>query len=192
MAFEQAPKKTESDLVRKASQGDRQAASELFRRYEGPVFRRTASMVGNDQIAKEITQETMLAAWKAFQDGRYEPRESAKFTTWLFGIAKRKIIDHGRRAHVKRERTPIDKIREPRNLDADPEMRSWLNERSVNLQAAVDQLSPLRKKVIQLYYFEDMSAPEIARALGKSVNSVKQSIFRGKDDLKDIVKRQAA
>src|SRR6202023_4326543 len=81
----------ESDeaLIGRYARGDAAAFGLLYRRHELRVWRYLERNVGNRASAEELMQEVWFAV--ARDAARYQP--SARFTTWLFTIARNRMID---------------------------------------------------------------------------------------------------
>ena len=80
-------------MLQYADDGDVEAFEELVNRHEKPVFNFILKRCGNRQKAEELLQETFLRVVRSAES--YEPK--AKFTTWLYTIARNLCIDHARK-----------------------------------------------------------------------------------------------
>ncbi|MEC7946849.1 MAG: sigma-70 family RNA polymerase sigma factor, partial [Myxococcota bacterium] len=74
---------TDEELVRRFDDGDRDAFSELVRRYQDRVFTLCLRWMRDRQVAEEVAQDVFVAVYKALP--RF--RGDSKFSTWLFRIA---------------------------------------------------------------------------------------------------------
>src|SRR5580658_777344 len=83
---------TDEGLLRRYVLGDCHAFAALYRRHELRVWRYLERNVGNRASAEELMQEVWFAV--ARDAARYEP--TARFTTWLFTIARNRMIDSNR------------------------------------------------------------------------------------------------
>src|SRR5687768_11834849 len=72
------------DLIARARTGDPEAFGLLFERHARSVLAFLSNLLGRRDVAEELTQETFVRAYR----GLPEFRDEAKFSTWLFGIAK--------------------------------------------------------------------------------------------------------
>ena len=81
--------KFEKALIKKAQKGDTQSFEKIVRYYQNAVFNLAFQTVNNYHLAQDIAQETFLKVWRSLSN--YEPR--AKFSTWLFKIAKNCCFD---------------------------------------------------------------------------------------------------
>ena len=159
---------TDERLMLSYVDGDAEAFEVLYRRYRGPVFRYLMHQCGSANQADELAQDVWLSVIKA-RSG-YEPL--AKFATWIFRIARNRLIDHYR----KRSRVQID------SLDAeDEDGRAWedtvpapahetphamLDREAVaeRISSALDALPEAQREVFLLAEEGGMTLEEIATA----------------------------
>ena len=170
------PETTESDqkLMERYRAGDATAFNELYRRYRAPVRRFVAKLCWGQDEADEIVQEVWLAVIR----GTRSYRPAARFTTYLFSIAHRRLQDHwrsrGRRARAFAAADSAPDLHEiadagatvPEDWAASAELRSAL-------MAAIDRLPPPQRAVFLLKAEADLSLEEIAAATGASVEATK-------------------
>ena len=176
MAETPSPEMLESDqrLMERYRAGDAAAFNELYRRFRAPLRRFVAKLSRGQDEADEIVQEV----WMAIIRGARSYRPAAKFTTFLFSIAHRRLQDHwrarGRRdpAFVAADSTPdVDEIAGdaasiPEDWAARAELRNAL-------MAAIERLPPPQRAVFLLKAEADMSLEEIAAATGAGVETTK-------------------
>jgi len=165
-------------MIRYAS-GDAAAFESLFARHEGPVYRFLLRSVRIPALADELLQETWLSVVRAART--YEPR--AKFTTWLYHIARTRLIDHWRArepdvahrlAHEEEElvleNLPADARLEPERLAIDrAQARAFV--------LAVEALPPAQREAFLLHAESGLSIEEIGAVTGVPAETAK-SRFR--------------
>jgi len=143
-------------------------------------------MTGSRAVAEEIAQEVFLRVF------RYRERYtvSAKFTTWLWTIARNAALDHLR----KRSEEPFgaDELLFPfdeRSVD-DPEAERLAIEKSTReaIAKCLGQLTLPQREAISLRIFSEMSYEEVAGMLKLSPSSVKSLIHRARIALTDCLK----
>src|SRR6266536_4889190 len=83
-AFAGSLMNSSADLVARACQGDQEAFRLIFERYSRPVISFIYDLVGDRELAEELTQETFVRGFRNLRTLRAE----TKLSTWLFGIAK--------------------------------------------------------------------------------------------------------
>lgn len=143
----------------------------LFQRYYGPVYGLVRRLLGNDGDARDATQEAFTRAVAHL--GEFDRQRS--FRTWIFAIASHYVRDLLRR----RRALPLDSQAEESLTDLSlPEGRLFRQEDRARILAALDRLPFDWKIVILLQFQEELSYPEIAQALGISVNAVRIRTYR--------------
>lgn len=168
------PNDTASELrqVQAAKRGDRAAFDTLVCVHEVRLRAFIARRVGPD-MAEDIAQDTLLAAWQAIP--KLDLR--VRFKTWLYQIAVHKCADHfraqGRRSQAE---TPLDDAR----LPADPYSSGFTadTERRAIVQEVFNHLSDDQRQLLEMYYFAELTLPEIAVALNRNLNTVKYQFYR--------------
>lgn len=170
------PTNDDAELLESWRAGDRTAGDELVRRYFLPVRRFFMTHPGVD--ADELTQRT-FAACVAARD-----RDYGSFGAYLFGIARNQLLREFTARRVAGERAP-EVAQEIAALVTSPSMRVArldLQQLFVRGLAALPREFAL---VLEQFYWDDRSIPEIASALGIAVGTVKSRLFRGKALLRD-------
>jgi RNA polymerase sigma-70 factor (ECF subfamily) len=89
---------------RAALLGDRSAFGQLVERHQSPIRRLLLNLTGgDDELSKDLAQETFVKAWLCIASFR----AAAKFSTWLFRIAYNTFCDYTRTAHARQNRVDI-------------------------------------------------------------------------------------
>src|SRR6476619_5682803 len=150
-------------IVREAQRGDSHAFSDIVRAYQVPVFNYILRTVGDRGLAEDLSQEVFLRVYQSL------PRFSfrSKFTTWLFQIAKNRVVDEFR----SRERRPP-----PDELDHDVlRMADAPVERAATIDAiwrAVAELPLDLRTALLLRDISGFSYDEIADVEGVTLAAV--------------------
>src|SRR5437762_8785247 len=100
----------DTDVVRRIAAGDRNALTELYTRYQRPVFRYICQLTPDPGLAEEILQDTLVAAWRSA--AQFQARSSVQ--TWLIGIARRQAHNT-----LRKRGLPLADVEEATDL-ADP------------------------------------------------------------------------
>jgi RNA polymerase sigma-70 factor (ECF subfamily) len=170
-------------LARSASRGDDEACGELIRRYRDRIYRVAYGYVGDHEEALDITQETFLQ----MVEGLPRFREQANFYTWLHRIALNRCMDWGRRRTRRPPPVSLDDLTdegwaEPADSRAAsrPDHVLMAKELRRQINAAIDAVPELFRRVVLLADVEGLSTQEIADRLGCPVNTVKTRLYRGR------------
>jgi len=176
---------SESVLVARAIQRDREAFTRLYDRCVDQIYRHVYYKVSNHADAEDITQETFVKAWKAID--RYRQTESP-FAAWLITIARNLIVDH----YKKRPNlVNLDDLADhlPAHPSTDPEKIAEAAYSQEVIKRAVLKLKGDQQQVIMMRFIDGFSYEEIARALNKSQGAVRVIQFRALNELKKWLKR---
>lgn len=158
-------------LIEAAQRGDRAALDLLLARYEQPIYRFGLRMCGDEESAREVLQETMLAAFRHLPGFRAE----AKLSTWLYQIARSFCIKERRGARPTT--TLDDELVDP---SATPDRRAHAHQIGEALVAAIAALPAEQREVLVLRDVEGLSAEEAARVVGVEVGALKSRLHRAR------------
>jgi len=168
------------DLVRRVAGGDDEAFRGLFRRYSPSAMALARRVVRQQFLAEEIVQEAFLALWRN-PDGYDEERGSVK--AWLMGMVHHRAVDLVRReeSHRRRaEETPPDGTvvvpEDPAQLVVE---EVGLPDERKAVRAALEDLPPEQREIIQLMYFDGLSQTRIAERLSLPLGTVKSRTLLG-------------
>ena len=187
MSKESGPAIDETELIRRAKRGDRQAFGVLVERYQRRVVGVALAVVHNPDDALELAQETFVRAFENLSS--FESRSS--FSTWLYRIAANLAIDfrrrEGRHTFVRGEEAENEIDRLPNSTgDSFAEFsRGELNQR---LRAALHELTPEHRAVILLREVEGLSYDEISDILHCPRGTVMSRLHYARNRLRAILK----
>ena len=140
---------------------------ELYRRYAGELFGFAASALGDREQAEEVVQDVFAQLWR--HAGDYDQRR-ASVRTWLYAIARNRIVDAHRRAAARPRRADGED-----SLDSAAEIDAALDQAVLRWQitAALARLSPAHREVIRLAHYGGLTMREIAERTGIPLGTVK-------------------
>ena len=172
---------SDEQLMLRYQRGDARAFEVLLSRHYRPLFNFLMRYTGNRATAEELLQDVFARVIRGSKDYR----KKAKFTTWIYTIARNITIDHSRRQKFRRHRsldaplgsedtghTLLDTVADERPSGvgdrtlADAQFKTRLNETLQNMN--IDQ-----REVFLLREFQNLSFKEIAEVVGASENTVK-------------------
>jgi RNA polymerase sigma-70 factor, ECF subfamily len=168
-------------LMLRYQRGDRGAFAELLRRHKTPLYNFVLRQLRSPSAAEDITQETFLRVVQRAAEFKHE----ARFTTWLYTIARNQCIDHGRKMKLRRHpsldapATAEDGARPMLEVLADgkPEgdvarAAGWSAMRQ-SIVTAVEALPDEQREVFLLREVANLPFKEIAEVTGIAENTVK-------------------
>lgn len=164
----------EISLIRRAQAGDRDALEELIRFYYPYVIKFTRTMVQDDNVCEDLTQDTFLKLIRSID--RYDIYGEAEFSTYVITIAKRTCVDY-----FRRNRQTMDDIDEHLDLDSGQSTEASV-EKSLDIQRAMELLNTLpaeQAAAIKLKYLEQQTLEEIAVRLDSQPKTIKSRIHNG-------------
>jgi RNA polymerase sigma-70 factor (ECF subfamily) len=173
---------SDDDLLAAVRQGDGAALETLILRYQSRVYRFGMKMCGNAEDAGDVMQQTLLAMARLVR----EFRGDASISTWLYAIARSFCIKKRRRSKFAPHREqslealPSDRLERLSDPTPDPERQAGWREIEAALGAAVDSLDAAQREVLVLRDVEGLSALEVAKAVGISVQAVKSRLHRAR------------
>lgn len=189
------PAETDPDslLMLRVKRGDMAAFESLVEKFKQPVMGLVVRTLRDPDEAEDIAQAVFVQVYKSRD--RYEA--SAKFSTWLFTIARNFCLNEIRR----RVRHPADALDQPLagsdettgSLIPDASVRdagdeSLRGELERKVDEAVRDLPELQRTALLLCREEDVSYEEIADVLGTSLSATKSLIHRARETLKARLK----
>jgi RNA polymerase sigma-70 factor (ECF subfamily) len=170
-------------LLRKAQKGDERAFQTILETYEVPVYNYVLRMVGDRALAEDLTQEIFLRIYQGLAGFSLRCR----FTTWLFQVAKNRVLDELR----ARERKPqtvvtLEDLPPLEVVDAPPERVEAIDA----VWRAVALLNPDLKMALLLRDVVGLSYTEIADALEITLATVKWRIFKAREEVQLALERE--
>ena len=171
-------------LVERYLAGDMTAFDELMLRYERQIYRVCYRFVDNRDDARDLAQEVFIKAFEHLPTFR---RQSS-LKTWLYRIAMNHCINHVKK-HSKEFVEVTEEIGSTRpSVHAEMEDR----EQREQFRQLVKRLPPKQKAILELRIHEQLSYEEIARISGRSVSTIKASVFFALEKIRKLIKEPGA
>lgn len=174
----QNPIDPDAELMLAVATGDEAALTALIDRWKGPLISFFYRSVRSHELAEDLAQEVFVRIYRAAP--RYRPE--AKFSTYLFAIARRRLINEHRRS----TRKPLEMVdpQDLRSVKSDQPDRQQIFEIEEAFASALGELPPKHREAILLLKQQQLSYEEIAQIMNASESSVKTWIFRARQKLK--------
>lgn len=169
--------------------GDEEACGALYRAYRQPLWELAYSYARSAAVAEELVHDVFLALWRG--RASWEVRESVR--AWLFASVRNRALNHLRHervagrvgSHAMTEEAVPAMGSRPAGADADVEA----GELEAAIREAVSALPERRRAAMLLRWQHDLSAAEIAKALGTSPESVRVLLTRARQELATFLER---
>lgn len=189
----QALPDSDATLMQRVQRGDMAAFEVLVDKYRQPVMNFCARTLNDLAEAEDVAQAAFVQVFKHSQ--RYEP--SARFSTWLFTIARNLCLNEIRR----RRRHPAESLDLTHPEDESQPLRQFEDLKSAaapedalhgelveKVELAIAELPETQRTALLLCREEELSYDEIAKVLGCSVSATKSIIHRGREAIKRVLK----
>jgi RNA polymerase sigma-70 factor, ECF subfamily len=171
-------------LLAALHEGDEGALSTLLSRHAPAVYRFGMKMCRDPEDAKDVLQDTLLAAARGLRDFR----GASSLSTWLYSVARSFCIKKRRRSkHAPDETVSLDQDAVGQDAISPaiaPDEAAAGRELGVALDAAIAALDPIYREVLILRDVEGLTAPEVAEVLDVTVDTVKSRLHRARADVK--------
>ena len=180
-------------LMLRVKRGDRAAFAELVEKYKQPLFNFIFRTLRDETETEDVAQTVFLQVYKS--RARYE--RTAKFSTWLFTIARNLCLNEIRR----RSRHPAESLEEAHAEHDDQPSRQYEDKKiflptdhalhgelARKIEEALAELPENQRTAILLCRQDELSYEEIAEVLECSLSATKSLIHRGRETLKEKLK----
>jgi RNA polymerase sigma factor (sigma-70 family) len=165
-------------LMQAIAGGHAPALDELYARYSSAIFGFLMARLSDRQLAEEVLQDVMLAAWRSAGSFRGE----SKVLTWLLSIARNRAINA-----VRKRKVPVvpynDALDSPTD-DTGPFERLVRQSEQRAVREVLQRLPDHQREVLVLVFYHQLTEAEVADVLGIAVGTVKSRLYRGKEALR--------
>lgn len=180
-------------LMQRVARGDQRAFEELVEKYKQPVFNMIYRTLPDAAEAEDLAQNVFIQVYKAAHRYRVE----AKFSTWLFTIARNLCLNELRRRSRHRAESldatvigedegPARQFEDTRSVGAPDRM--FQDELVAKVAEALKELPENQRTAVLLYQEQEKSYEEIAEILDCSLSATKSLIHRARETLKQRLK----
>lgn len=173
---------SDEQLVNTLAAGDPRPLGTLWDRHARPAYSLALRMLRDPGWAEEVVQDVFLRLWR--NPGAYDPSRG-DLKRWLLTVTHHAAVDglRGRRGSARARDAGPGPL-EGMDHGEDPADTAWANLRAERVRAAISDLPPTQREVIQLAYFEGWSQSEIASNTGQPLGTVKSRLRMGMKKLR--------
>lgn len=171
-------------LLARVAKRDRDALSELYTRFQRPLFSYLFHLLGQKELAEDVLQEVIVIVWQK----AHTFRKKGQAARWLFGIAHHQAFKALRRtANVTF--TDLDAAMELSDETLNPEADLLRRATHEELVRALACLTPEHREVLELVFFQNFACKEVAAIAGIPVGTVKSRLSYARRALKQALLR---
>jgi RNA polymerase sigma-70 factor (ECF subfamily) len=176
----------DSALISSFRKGNESAFNAIVARYQQRLLRIAETLIGNEEEARDISQEAFVKAYMNLKSFR----EDSSLFTWLYRIVYNLSISHLRRKKIITFLSfdQHDEVMEFNSKDPDPGEACERKEVMEAVTAALKSLPPKQRAVFTLHQIEGLTHREIAEIMGITEGAVKASYFHSVRKLRELLK----
>jgi RNA polymerase sigma-70 factor, ECF subfamily len=172
----------EALIIEQIVGGDAAAFEILVRKYQARLFNSLIHAIGCPEEAEDVAQEAFVKAYSKIDTFK----QNSSFYTWLYRISINIAISRHRQ---KKPKSSLDEYRmnvghEPVDESSQPGQKLDLEERAVQVQAALQLLSDEHRSIIVLREIEDLDYEAISEILKLPVGTVRSRLHRARSQLR--------
>jgi len=173
----------DGELFERCCEGDRDALEQFVRLYERRVHAFLSRALRADNRIDDLAQEVFIRAYKNIH--KFDPRGSARLSTWLLTIAYHVVVDTRRRW----KSNPMATIgaAHPDGAQVNPENEYWRRELDSALVSAAEKLPAEQRDTFILAEYHELDMVEIGKITGASPATVKTRLFRARSRMRELL-----
>jgi RNA polymerase sigma-70 factor (ECF subfamily) len=156
---------------------------EIYEKYSSDLYTFILRMCGNEQLAKDILQDTMLKAMTSAESFK----GNCSVRTWLCTIAKNLYYDYLKKHETKN--SSLEDLVEP-SADSNIEESFVNKETSLRIHHLLHKLDEPYREVFTLRVFAELKFSDIGNVFGKSENWAGVTFYRAKQKLIQLLKEE--
>ncbi|MFH6945419.1 RNA polymerase sigma factor [Flavobacterium sp. FlaQc-52] len=167
--------------------GDSNSFAVLVNRYKDMIFSLALKMVKNREEAEEVAQDTFIKIYTSLSKFKGD----SKFSTWIYKIAYNTCLDRLKKNKKEENNISIDEFSAHLIKTMDNALNALEEkERKQAIQKCLNLLPSDENFLLTLFYFDDQSLEEIGKIMNISANNAKVKLFRSRQKLAVILKKQ--
>jgi len=175
------------ELVAEARAGNAAAFETLYRSHQAGIFTFVRSLVGEWELAADLTQQTFVRAWESLP----RLRQVGAFGGWLHRIAANLVRDEAKSGRARLEiaasslgdgDAPLRGVED--TSSERPEAMTVSAELRQQVRSALAEIPPEQRAVVVMHHLEGLPVTEIARALGVRPGTVMSRLARAREAMR--------
>ena len=186
-----SPTKLDAELravIARMARQDERALERLYDLTFGKVYAVALRILRNEETAEEVVEDTYWQAWR--EATRYDPARGRPLT-WLLTICRSRALDALRRREPAELTGDVESLQSDVAAEkTDPYDLLLALQRSSAIHAAIETLKPQVRQLVALAFFRGLTRQEIADACNMPLGTVKVTLFRACQQLKDCLSGQ--
>ncbi|MTH15325.1 sigma-70 family RNA polymerase sigma factor [Flavobacterium sp. LC2016-01] len=168
-------------------QGETNLFAVLVDRYKDMIFTLSIKMVKNREEAEEAAQDTFIKVFNSLSKFKGD----SKFSTWIYKISYNNCLDRLKKNKKEDLNISIDEFSSHLVKTMDNALSALEDkERKQAIQNCLNLLPREDNFLLTLFYFEDQNLEEIGKIMNINANNVKVKLFRSRQKLATILKKQ--
>ena len=172
----------EDKLIKRAQKGEGDCFGSLYDHYLQSIYRYVFLKVSSKQEAEDLTHEVFVSAWENLKGYRLR---GFPFSSWLYNIARNKVIDYYRTHKVHADIDGVDPDLFKLASNVEKEIDLTLDFQKIKI--AMSKLREEQQDVLIMRFVDDLSHREIALAMEKTEGAVRLAQHRALQSLREIL-----
>ncbi len=179
---------TNQEIFEGIARRDNRTFLYLYKEYQAQIQRMVEKNSGNAEDALDIFQEGIIALWTNIQQGKFQLRDNAKISSYLFALCKNLWISK------LRKRKDFKSLEESNELsdEEDTEMLLAEHEKISELEKHFRQLGEACRKLLSLFYYQKAPLKSIAAQMQITEKTAKNNKYRCMQSLRSLYQQNAA
>lgn len=178
---------TNQEIFEGIARRDNRTFLYLYKEYQAQIQRMVEKNSGNAEDALDIFQEGMIALWTNIQQGKFQLRDNARISSYLFALCKNLWISK------LRKRKDFKSLEESNEIsdEEDTEMLLAEHEKISELEKHFRQLGEACRKLLSLFYYQKASLKSIAAQMQITEKTAKNNKYRCMQNLRSLYQQNA-
>lgn len=179
-------KQSLNEWISRSQQGDEVAFGQIVALFQSKIFAYIFRLLGNEDDAKDVVQETFLRAWIYCK--KYDPK--FRFSTWLYTIATNCSYDYlHAKKHITLHAEEIIIQLSDGMVSLNPEQQLSNKNVAAIIAQLTHTLTPKQKLVFTLKYLEGLETEEVTLITKMSAEKVKSNLYLARKNIKEALRK---